>query len=258
MELIITIIVLAVIILLLILYIIIVLFNNKKLIENSKKEGAGEYFNYLLETSFLNKVDGFRTYNKIIENKENNDVIAFVGDSLTDNYNVYECYKNYNVYNRGIGGDTTKGLLKRMNESLYELNPKIIVLLIGINDFELVKEANNNPEVVAKNILEVVKEIKKNLPSSKIILESLYPINNSDNPKIDKASVNTKTNENIKKVNEIINNFEGVYYLDLYSKLVDKEGNLNLDYTLEGLHLNANGYLYITPLIKEKIDELLK
>ena len=62
--------------------------------------------------------------------------IVFVGDSITDFYPLDDYYADLNLatYNRGIGGDTTGGLLDRMKVSLYDLAPSKIVLMIGIND----------------------------------------------------------------------------------------------------------------------------
>lgn len=38
------------------------------------------------------------------------------------------------VYNRGIGGDVTDGLLERMDESIFDLEPKKVFINIGTND----------------------------------------------------------------------------------------------------------------------------
>jgi hypothetical protein len=58
--------------------------------------------------------------------------VAFIGDSLTDGYDVERYYSEYKVENRGIAGDTTHGLLARLDVSVYQLKPKVIVMLIGV------------------------------------------------------------------------------------------------------------------------------
>ena len=132
-----TIIVLSILVVLLITYVILVSLQKKKDTDKAYKKGADDLFSAILANGWKKKVNDFNEYNKCV----NKGGIIFVGDSLTDNYNVYEYYKGYDVYNRGIGGDTTIGLLKRMNESVYDLKPSIVVLLIGINDFELVENS---------------------------------------------------------------------------------------------------------------------
>ena len=135
-----TIIILSVLVIILIAYIIVNNLNLKKKIELERKNACDELFSMMLKGGYEKRVNDFKFYNKEVK-KEG---IVFVGDSLTENYNVYEYFKDYNVYNRGIGGDTTSGLLNRMKESIYDLEPKVVVLLIGINDFQLIENADVN------------------------------------------------------------------------------------------------------------------
>lgn len=246
-----TIIILSVLVIILIAYIIVNNLNLKKKIELERKNACDELFSMMLKGGYEKRVNDFKIYNKEVK-KEG---IVFVGDSLTENYNVYEYFKDYNVYNRGIGGDTTSGLLNRMKESIYDLEPKVVVLLIGINDFQLVENADVN--TIFNNIKLIIKNIKENCPNTKIILESLYPISKEENPKIDKLSVGIKDNNKILELNQLLKTIEGVNYLDVNSSLQDKNGNIQLDYTVEGLHVNTYGYTIITNIIKGKLDEIL-
>ena len=245
-----TIIILSVLVIILIAYIIVNNLNLKKKIELERKNACDELFSMMLKGGYEKRVNDFKIYNKEVK-KEG---IVFVGDSLTENYNVYEYFKDYNVYNRGIGGDTTSGLLNRMKESIYDLEPKVVVLLIGINDFQLVENADVN--TIFNNIKLIIKNIKENCPNTKIILESLYPISKEENPKIDKLSVGIKDNNKILELNELLKTIEGVNYLDVNSSLQDKNGNIQLDYTVEGLHVNTYGYTIITNIIKGKLEEI--
>ena len=93
---------------------------------------------------------------KYIEENENYDDyevdVAFLGDSLTDGYNVKSYYPEYLVSNRGIGGDTTFDLEKRLQVSVYDLKPKVAVLLIG----------GNNLGTMFDNYESIVKGLKYN------------------------------------------------------------------------------------------------
>ena len=62
--------------------------------------------------------------------------IVFIGDSITDLYILDDHYADLPLacYNRGIGGDTTLGVLSRLKVSLFDLNPSVVVLMIGTND----------------------------------------------------------------------------------------------------------------------------
>lgn len=246
-----TIIILSVLVIILVAYIIINNLNLNKKIDIEKKKACDELFSMMLKGGYEKRVNDFKIYNQKVK-KEG---IVFVGDSLTENYNVYEYFKDYDVYNRGIGGDTTSGLLNRLKESVYDLEPKVVVLLIGINDFQLIENSNIN--TIFNNIKLIIKNIKENCPNTKIILESLYPISKEENPKIDKLSVGIKDNNEILKLNELLKNIEGVNYLDVNSHLQDENGNIKLDYTIEGLHVNSYGYTIITNVIKEELNKIL-
>ena len=61
--------------------------------------------------------------------------VVFVGDSITDFCNLDTYYPGLEAVNRGISGDTIEGILGRMEESIFELNPSLVVLLGGANNF---------------------------------------------------------------------------------------------------------------------------
>ena len=86
--------------------------------------------------------------------------VAFIGDSLTDGYDLSTYYPRYVTANRGIGGDTTFGLEERLQVSLYDLKPKVVVMLIGAN----------NMDTMLENYESILQGLKENLPESKIIM----------------------------------------------------------------------------------------
>lgn len=246
----IAVIVLSLLLVLIAAYCIVISIEEDKKISRAKKEGADELFDLMLKSGFEQRVGDFKEYNRLVK-KEG---IVFVGDSLTQNYNVYEYFEGYPVLNRGIGGDTTQGLLSRLKESVYDLNPSIVILLIGTNDFGLIE--NSDEFTVARNIARIIEEIRAHCPDTKILLESLYPVNEGKDPKIDALSVGSRTNAQIEKTNELLSEIEGVTYVNVHDSLTDEEGNLRLDYTMEGLHVNACGYVAITEILKQEIDRI--
>ncbi|NLD26889.1 MAG: lysophospholipase [Acholeplasmataceae bacterium] len=210
----------------------------------AKKRGVDQLMQLFIKSAFEQKQRSFRSYNK---NAEPNGIV-FIGDSITQDYNVYEYFPNRKVYNRGIGGDTSLGLLSRLDTSVFDLNPKTVVLLIGTNDFGLMQ---TTADEVAARIKEIVTKIQQRLPKTRIILESVYPVN----PTMDGFSVGQRNNQNIKELNEILKTIPGVTYLDLYSLLIDETGNFNPKYTLEGLHASPDGYEFITSILNEYLDD---
>lgn len=213
--------------------------------KKGKKKGTDWLLDILFKSGFNAKAESFKKQNTHIKKGG----IVFVGDSITQDYNVYEYYPQYVVYNRGIGGDTTEGLLRRMDESIFELNPEIVVLLMGTNDFGVL---NASVEDVFIRMEKIVSLIQEKLPKTKIILQSVYPVN----PRIDPISVGLRKNRDIKLLNEKYASINNIIYLDLYAKLIDDEGNLSKDYSVEGLHINATGYEKITSIISQLLKML--
>ena len=95
----------------------------------------------------------------------------------------------------------------------------------------------------------MIKDIRKNRPKAILYVLSIYPINSSDDKKINKDNVLPRDNKEIKRINTMIEKMcekDKVTYIDMYSKLIEKNGSLNIDYTTDGLHLSDIGYFKVT------------
>ena len=185
------------------------------------------------------------------EDKVIDENVVFFGDSITDYYDLNKYYDNY-VINSGISGNQTPDLLNRMDD-VYKYNPSKVFLLIGINDLH----ANRSVDEIADNIENIILEIKENRKYTQIYVESVYPINREimTNPSV---YVGNATNEDVKLLNKKIKNICNqldVTYIDLYNKLIDENGNLKQSYTKEGLHISDEGYIEITNILKQYINE---
>lgn len=64
--------------------------------------------------------------------------VVFLGDSITQaaNDNFFGLFPGLKIANRGISGDTTRGMLLRLEHDVLSLDPKAIVMLMGTNDLE--------------------------------------------------------------------------------------------------------------------------
>ena len=166
---------------------------------------------------------------------------AFLGDSLTDGYDLERYYPQYVVSNRGIGGETTTGLEQRLSLSLYELKPKVAVMLIGAN----------NMDSMFDNYESILKGFKENAPNTKIILLSLTSMSGEWGKKNQLAAYN---NVKIKMLAEKY----GFAFVDLYSALMNLEtGEIYPEYTTDGGHLTAEGYRVFTDTLTPFIESQL-
>lgn len=170
--------------------------------------------------------------------------IVFIGNSITEGGQDWS--KRFgldHIRNRGIAGDVTDGVLKRLDEIVY-FKPKAVFLLIGINDLFSYRHSEDNPnlkydkvvpstEYVGKNILKIAKIIHRKSPATKTYVRTLLPTRRE------------YLKKDILLVNEMIkkNEAKGYYkVIDLYSQFVDTEGELTKELTKDGVHLNEKGY----------------
>lgn len=202
----------------------------------------------VIGSAYFARTNEFKIYNRFAKPGG----IVFVGDSLTQRYPLTEMYPGMHVYNRGIDGDTTVGVLKRLALSIFDLKPSQLVLQIGTNDLQV---ADLPKEVTVENIRQIIKEIKKVMPELKINLVSLYPVNHSSDKFINKLIVGPRKNDDIHWMNSQLERFNDVHFVNVYPELVDETGQLKMAYTKEGLHLSLAGYAAITPLIQKAIHQ---
>ena len=173
---------------------------------------------------------------------------VIVGDSITEYYPLDEFYDNLPTINSGRSGWVTDQILDNIDSLVYIYNPTKVFLLIGTNDIEQGKSIND----IVNNIEKITKKIEKKRPKTKIYIESIYPINNTNSEKINHGMVGSRKNSTIKKINKEIKDYcnENDYtYIDVYNNLTDKNGNLKLEYTEVGLHLSSLGYIKVTKIL---------
>jgi lysophospholipase L1-like esterase len=168
--------------------------------------------------------------------------IILLGDSLTDRGEWVELLENPKAIDRGISGDTTEGVLKRIAE-VIESKPEKIFLLIGIND--ILNEGRDNNTII-DNYRAILKIFQQQIPATKVYIQSVLPINNiSFGVPIDSQQI-IELNQQIRSLATEFN----YVYVDLYRHFADTEGQLITEYTGDGIHLTAAGYLLWAQQIK--------
>ena len=194
---------------------------------------------------------------KVEEEKEITDYkkenIVFYGDSITEMYELEKYYPDYPVVNAGHGGYLSKRLLEEVNEKLLVYNPTKVFMLMGTND---IAYSNYTNEEIVNNVKEIVNTIRKDRKNVKIYIESIYPVN--ETIEIDHNVMHIRKNDRIKEINSMLKAYckeEGLTYINLFDVLKEKDGTIDEDYTLEGLHINENGYKVITEYLMKYVKE---
>jgi lysophospholipase L1-like esterase len=180
--------------------------------------------------------------------------IVFIGDSITDLYVLDDHYSDLGlaVYNRGIGGDTTDGVLRRLEVSVFDLMPSYVVLMIGTNDVN----GRVDNDIIARRYTEIIDEIYTALPDVKLYCMSVIP----QNEQLEQYST-INVAESTKRILELNTMIEevavskGAIYLDLFSRLSDGNNRLKREYSDDGIHLNNEGLSVWTELIKPYLAE---
>jgi len=163
--------------------------------------------------------------------------IIFIGNSITEGCDWKKLLNNPTIINRGIAGDITFGVLKRLDEVIAR-QPAQLYIEIGIND--LSKGIPDN--VITDNILTIVQRVKTGSPQTRIFVQSILPTNNTIKTEYAEAmnkdhhiiTINAALMEHAEKT--------GYTFIDLFTPFRDKEGRLDAKYTVDGLHPNAAGY----------------
>ena len=189
------------------------------------------YPDSLFSTYYHQRVSLFKNLPRTEDN------IIFVGNSITDGGEWSELFNDLKIKNRGISGDISAGIIKRIDEMAKE-KPDKVFLLIGVNDLA----RNISPDSVAKNILLAVAHLKQESPSTKLFVQSILPVNDV----FGKFGGHTSKGDQIKQVNEKLNQKADGYhytYIDLHSSFCDENGKLKKELTNDGLHLTGEGYL---------------
>lgn len=175
--------------------------------------------------------------------------IIFIGDSIVEYYPLQELFGTAKtIVNRGLRGYQTKLLLENLDVHLYGDAVDQIVLLIGTNDIG--KDVPMNEAL--DNLERVIQSIARDYPLSQIKLLSILPVNEGEKYK---QTVYIRTNEKIREWNQAYEALTSAYmqvdFVPVYDSLIDSEGQLQSDYTTDGLHLSVAGYQALSEALKE-------
>lgn len=204
------------------------------LLSDKKEEKSFDF-----EAFYAEKLEKFRVENEKYQDYEVD--VAFIGDSLTDMYDLEKYYPQYLTANRGISGDTSLRLETRLQVSLYDLKPKVVVMLIGANNFDTLLD---NYEKIVTGILE-------NLPDSKLVLLSMTSMGKNW------ARNNYKAIRNNAEIKRIAEKYE-CPYVDLFTALLNEETDeIYENYTIDGGHLTDEGYNVFTAAVTPVLQNLL-
>lgn len=160
--------------------------------------------------------------------------LVFLGDSITQGWgpDMGKSFAGVKVANRGVSGDTTRGMLARLNEDVLALNPSGVVMLMGTNDLE----EKATPEIIAGNTRLIIDDLKSHNPRMPIILCKVFP----------SSASKRRSAQDIRRINQLmmaaVKNDAQVTVLETWKLFADANGDAKKVEFPDLLHPNKAGY----------------
>ena len=189
--------------------------------------------------------------------KQGDAEVLFIGDSITDFWRnadgpfagkpvLDKHFGNWKVANFGIAGDTTQGVLYRLQDGEGQgFSPRAIMLMIGTNN-----TARNSAAEIAEGIGAIVLELQRDFPRAKILLLGVFPRSRPNDPV--RATI-ADINRTITKLHD----GERVHYLDIGAQFLAADGTIPADVMSDLLHPTAKGYEIWAQAVKEPLTQLM-
>ena len=203
-----------------------------------------ELFKARMQEEKREKLERYRRLNRLAIPGQ----ILFVGSSLMEQFPICELLMDrrltYTVYNRGIGGFTSSELENNLETCIFPLKPRKIFINIGTNDLNASDYTEDRLLACYRKILLAIRE---RLPETRIYIMAYFPGNAEaaeKDPYIKKILA-WRTNEKIQSVNAALRKLSeelSITFINCNAGITNKEGRLKAEYTIEGMHMYADGY----------------
>ena len=196
-----------------------------------------------------------RHESKVTEAKNTEWDIIFLGDSITHSWETAgkktwnKYYRKRKALNLGFSGDRTEHVLWRLdNGEFEEVQPKVVVLMIGTNNTGHRKDP---PKAIAAGVEKIIERIKVKSPDSKILLLAIFPrsAKASDPQRINNQKASTLISKLAKDDN--------VTYLDINERFLLADGTLSQEIMPDLLHPKQKGYAIWAEALEPTLQSLL-
>ncbi|MEG3084381.1 GDSL-type esterase/lipase family protein [Sphingomonas sp. PB2P12] len=181
--------------------------------------------------------------------------VVFLGDSITDRWDLAASFPGKPYVNRGIGSQVTAQMLLRFHQDVVALQPSVVVILAGINDVQGFLQ-QETPEQIETNWEAMADLVDHH--SIKVVFASLLPVNNYTDEA--KDVLNERNPAELRALNAWLRRFcatRGYAYADYYARLVDGSGLLERGLSDDGVHPLASGYARMAPVAEAAIARAL-
>ena len=183
--------------------------------------------------------------------------VLIAGDSRAEMWDVARWFPGLGFENVGQAGTTTHEVLESVGAALGQVEPEIVVVLAGINDFDVGGKMglpmNETVRMVLDNLREIIHEIRQ--AGARAVVATVPPLHGQV-PDIRHARTPA---DRVWALNERIVRLAGHHHaavFDLARILADGNGALDPACTSDGLHFNDVGYERATAGLLSRLDSL--
>lgn len=184
--------------------------------------------------------------------------IVFTGSSLMEHFPICEFMgSDPCIYNRAISGYTTDEFLEAIGPMCIDLKPSKLFINIGTNDMNTRDDGEYWLDHLTKNYDEIMARIAKALPDTEVFVMAYYPVNEYFIQMLNtpaSVKLKTRTNHKVDTANEAVRQLaekHGFNYINVNEGLTDEHNQLKPQYTVEGIHLFADGYRVVFENLKK-------
>ena len=191
--------------------------------------------------SYAQWLDILRREAKAAATNQPERLTVLLGDSLSLWFPLEMLPEDRAWLNQGISGESTAGLLERLN-LLDAVHPQTILVMVGMND--LIK--NTPQDQTLQNYQQILQTLRQAHPQAEIVVQSILPHGGSRLTAENREQVAQVSNQQIHDLNlklEAMAKEVGVKFLNLHGLFLDKDGLLRAELSTDGLHLSQQGYL---------------
>lgn len=160
--------------------------------------------------------------------------VVFLGDSITQGWgdDFQGDFGGLKVANRGISGDTTRGMLIRLEEDVLSLDPSAVVMLMGTNDLEEGADA----DTIAANIRLILDRIESQNEETPIVLCQVFPSSSSKKRSADQIQAINRA------IAAAVKGDAQVTLIDTWTLFANADGDAKPEEFPDLLHPNRAGY----------------
>ena len=181
--------------------------------------------------------------------------VVFVGDSITDRWNLAASFPGKPYINRGIGSQVTAQMLLRFHQDVIALRPAAVVILAGVNDVQGFLQ-QERPDQIEAN-WEAMADLADRHGIA-VVFGALLPVNNYGEAA--RNVVAERNPDTLRALNTWLRAFcarRGYAYADYYAALVGERGLMARQFTTDGVHPLDNGYARMAPIAAAAITTAL-